>query len=53
MQFSEFVENEDGSCSTHVDLSSEETQMLIQYALVKLLKDHVESEEYMDDRLER
>lgn len=42
MNFSNFVEQKDGSCTVKVDLSPDETRQLIEYALVKMMKESYE-----------
>ncbi len=47
MTFNDFIENEDGSCTCRLDLTSEETRQLLEYAVIDLLRKHVQSEEYL------
>jgi hypothetical protein len=39
------VENEDGSANIELDLTKEEAQKFIEYAVVDLLKKHIEATE--------
>ncbi len=49
MEFRNIEENADGSAQCVVDMSSEEVSMLLEYAIVHLIKEHVLSEEHLKD----
>ena len=45
MKVLEIVEREDGSADVELEMSEEEHKLLIQYAVVNLLKEAIEREE--------
>ena len=45
MKVLEIVEREDGSADVELEMSKEEVKLLIQYAVVNLLKEAIEREE--------
>jgi hypothetical protein len=44
VEFGKMIENDDGSVNVDVSLEEDEVQMLIEYAIVNLLKERIERE---------
>lgn len=42
MKITNLVENKDGSCDVELEMTKDEHQMLIQYAVTNLLKEYIE-----------
>lgn len=44
MKVLEIVDNDDGSATLTLDMTEEEKSILIEYAIIKLLKEYIEKE---------
>ena len=47
------VENEDGSATLNIDMSDKEAELLIEYAILKILKDGFKKMEAVTDALKK
>ena len=43
MKVIDVIENEDGSCTLELDLTKEEVKLLINYAIVDILKEQIKN----------
>lgn len=50
MEILKITDNPDGSATLDLEMNKEENDMIIQYAVVKLLKEYIESKEIKDKK---
>jgi len=52
MEVAKLTENDDGSALVELDMSSEELRLLVEYAVVNILKEFVEEKKNVDFKKE-
>jgi len=49
MRIPKFIENDDGSATITLEISEEENQLLIQYAITNILKEKIKEERNINE----